>query len=329
VSTDRKPWFRRWHVELAVSLAHWCGLLRLLGLFRKYWGPKRLIILMYHRLVPAGGNAAVAGIEFDEPVPVDRFERHMKLLRWFGRPMALGDARRWLYDPRHRRGTAIAITFDDGYLDSLQLGLPVWQRFRVPITLFPAIRAVSGERPLWWDELAQVVGGLGLPGRDRAELARNLFHQFAALPASQRDAQIDQLARRDHNRPRDSNRLYVNWSELAELVQHGVEIGGHTVSHPRLPLEDDASVERELHECRAALRERTGQPVTCFAYPGGFFGERECQLLAAAGYTTAVTVEKGINHADTPPFQLRRIGLSWDDAHHLAFKLVFARWLYR
>ena len=123
-------------------------------------------------------------------------------------------------------------------------------------------------------------------------------------------------------------RLYVNWHELAEMAGDGVQIGGHTINHPRLPRESAAVAEAEIVGCRAALRQAVAQKVSAFAFPGGFYDRRELDLLARAGYRVAVTVEKGVNYADTDPLRLKRIALSWDEPHHLAFKLAFADWLF-
>ena len=76
------------------------------------------------------------------------------------------------------------------------------------------------------------------------------------------------------------------------------------------------------------LEDRLGQAVTSFAYPGGFHGDREVELVKQAGYRVAVTVEKGANFPDANPYRLRRIAVSWDRPHHLAFKLAFCEWIF-
>lgn len=330
-----RPWFRRWYVELLVRLVYWCGLLHLFGLFRKYAGQKRLIILLYHRLTPPGGNAAIGGVELDAGVPADRFEQHLRLVRVLGEPMGLSDAVRWLYDERPSRiRTAVAITFDDGYLDNYELGRPAWRSRQIPVTLFPAVQAIEGRRWLWWDELAQTFAESTKDTPEAVDHARAAFNRIVSLDCNARDKALDEL-RRDAvsvcvstSTRAPSQRLYMNWCELSELANEGVEIGGHTIRHARLPVEDLATVTRETSGCRTILSERVGQSIGCFAYPGGFHSPREIAALQRAGYTAAVTVTKGINDPLTDRFALRRIAVSWDGPHHLALKLLLGRWLF-
>jgi peptidoglycan/xylan/chitin deacetylase (PgdA/CDA1 family) len=338
------------------------------GLCRRWLGRKRLIILLYHRLAPAGSDSAIGGLELDDPVPVDRFERHLKTLRWFGKPESLDRAFDRLHDAHDPTRTLISVTFDDGYRDNYTLGRPVWNRHGVPVTVFPAIAAVDRGEWLWWDELQKIVSEANLdearvrtvvevldeialkPARnwefsgraDREAFLRFLFERVVGLPLGLRDAVLDELAgcfgtsrpSRPAVLPRNcdvtdsSDRLYMNWNELGELVAEGVAIGGHTIRHPRLPCEPVAVAESEITRCRTLLEDTTGKPVDSFAFPGGFHDTRELQLLRQAGYRIAVTVEKGVNYPETDPLRLRRISLSWDEPHHLAFKLAFADWLF-
>ena len=365
---QRKAWYRSWPIDLALRLLYGCGFVHLVGMCRRWFGRKRLIVLLYHRLAPAGGDTAIGALEFDDPVPVERFDRHLKILRWFGDPESLDRAFDRLHDPHDRARTLISVTFDYGYRDNYTLGRPVWQRRCVPVTLFPTIAAVDRGEWLWWDELQELVSGTELdeqrvrplvesldeiaPGSvwncessrqaDRATFARFLFERMVDLPLELREAVLDELAKcfnksrpsrpaavpTDRDETHSAGRLYINWKELNEMVAEGVQIGGHTIRHPRLPREPIAVAESEIASCRMLLEETVGKPVSSFAFPGGFYDTRELNLLRQAGYRTAVTVEKGVNYPETDPFRLRRISLSWDEPHHLAFKLAFGDWLF-
>jgi peptidoglycan/xylan/chitin deacetylase (PgdA/CDA1 family) len=336
-------------------------------LYRRWFGRKRLVILLYHRLSPADGDSAVVGFEFDDPVPVDRFEHHLRILRWFGEPLSLDRACEQLHDANDRARSLISVTFDDGYRDNYTLGRSVWRRHGVPVTLFPAIAPIASGDWLWWDELQQIVGAAELDkprvlrvvevvdeitsgscwsgdlqaSDARERFARFLFARLLDLPAELRDTVLEAVA--DHlevsrpNRPArvpaasDSaaaDRLYMNWNELAEIAGEGVEIGGHTINHPRLPREAPSVAKAEIGGCRDVLQATLRRPVNSFAFPGGFYDTRELELLRDAGYRIAVTVEKGVNYPETDPLRLRRLALSWDEPHHLAFKLAFADWLF-
>jgi peptidoglycan/xylan/chitin deacetylase (PgdA/CDA1 family) len=359
----RTPWYRSWPVDFAMRLVYWCGLFHLVGLFRKHLGRRRLLILLYHRIAPPGGDTAIAGLELDAFVRADQFDGHMKLLRWFGEPLPLDAAFERLRGSSVGPQALIAVTFDDGYRDNFTLGRPIWKRHGVPVTLFPAVSPVDRAEWLWWDELEWIIGHAHLePGRlrplaealediapgpgwpevtkvahDRDRLARLLLERMVDLPMELRGLVLTELAerlgvarpgRRHDTHAIEPDRLYLNWDELRAMTREGVRIGGHTMRHPRLPSEPASVAVEEITACRTALEQKLQEPITCFAMPGGFYGSREVQILARAGYHLAVTVEKGVNYPDTDPFRLRRISLSWDQPHHLALKLALGDWLF-
>jgi peptidoglycan/xylan/chitin deacetylase (PgdA/CDA1 family) len=79
--------------------------------------------------------------------------------------------------------------------------------------------------------------------------------------------------------------------EVVELAAGGlVEIGAHTVSHPRLADLSLAEQEREIVESKLALEELLGEPVRGFAYPYGEPG-------AYRGSTVAVVRAAGFDYA--------------------------------
>jgi peptidoglycan/xylan/chitin deacetylase (PgdA/CDA1 family) len=66
--------------------------------------------------------------------------------------------------------------------------------------------------------------------------------------------------------------------ELRELHANGVEIGGHTVTHPDLTGLSREQARAELEDGRRALEEIIGSPVRVAAYP---FGRATAETIAA------------------------------------------------
>jgi peptidoglycan/xylan/chitin deacetylase (PgdA/CDA1 family) len=81
--------------------------------------------------------------------------------------------------------------------------------------------------------------------------------------------------------------------QLRAMADQGHEIGGHTCLHPALPGLDDATLWREVAECRQWLIEASGQPVDFFAYPYGEYDQRVIDTVRAAGYRGAVAAWGG------------------------------------
>jgi peptidoglycan/xylan/chitin deacetylase (PgdA/CDA1 family) len=76
-------------------------------------------------------------------------------------------------------------------------------------------------------------------------------------------------------------------SQLRELETRGMEIGGHSMTHPNLAMLSEAQLEKEISGCRHSLQERLGSAVNFFAYPGGRFNRAVIQHCQKAGYRGA------------------------------------------
>ena len=105
----------------------------------------------------------------------------------------------------------------------------------------------------------------------------------------------------------------ITWSEARALRAEGIELGAHTVTHPRLvELAEDACW-RELVDARLEIESHTGGPVREFSYPYAFpsgrpdFVRRLCELLPAAGYAHCATTLIGRAPLGTVPLLLPRL----------------------
>jgi peptidoglycan/xylan/chitin deacetylase (PgdA/CDA1 family) len=100
----------------------------------------------------------------------------------------------------------------------------------------------------------------------------------------------------------------LRWSEVEELARAGIEIGGHTVTHPRMSLLSPQETEEELLQSRAAIEDRIGRPVRSFAYP---YGESTPAVRAAVRrhYDRACGTRLAYLSADSDPVDLPRIDM--------------------
>ncbi len=78
-------------------------------------------------------------------------------------------------------------------------------------------------------------------------------------------------------------------SELRTLDSAGMEIGSHTVTHPRFTGLSSAEARRELEDSRDGLEQILGTRVRSFCFPEGKFSLRHSSLLSDAGYELART----------------------------------------
>lgn len=97
----------------------------------------------------------------------------------------------------------------------------------------------------------------------------------------------------------------MTWNELREAAERGVEIGGHTASHPHLTRMSDEELDRELADSKQRIEEELGRPARLLAYP---YGEHDARVHAAvrrAGYAAAFAQWPGSSLRN--PYALPRV----------------------
>jgi peptidoglycan/xylan/chitin deacetylase (PgdA/CDA1 family) len=95
--------------------------------------------------------------------------------------------------------------------------------------------------------------------------------------------------------------------EVAALHDAGVEIGAHTVTHPRLGRLPQAEVLAEMATSKADLEKIVQAPVTSFSYPFGDATPETAVACAEAGFTNAC-LTSGVGDWQRP-FELPREGM--------------------
>lgn len=223
---------------------------------------------------------------------------------------------------------AAAITFDDGYADNFDVALPILQRHGVHATFFIASGFLDGG-VMWNDKIIESIrhcesetlqlGPLGFgtlqlgQGAQRWQAAMNLIRQLKYLEPEPREQTVDAICRATRVKP--PSNLMMTTSALRALASSGMEIGGHTVSHPILARLDPAAAEREIADNRSALEHITGQAIRLFAYPNGKpeqdYRREHVEAVRRLGFKAAVSTAWGVAHSRSDPYQLPRF-TPWD-----------------
>src|SRR5690606_29381525 len=86
----------------------------------------------------------------------------------------------------------------------------------------------------------------------------------------------------------------LSWSQAAEAASAGIEIGGHSHSHPQLDQLPDDDLRQELRRNKGLLEDKLGTPVATMAYPYGYSSARVRREVRKAGYFAACAVNNTI-----------------------------------
>lgn len=271
----------------------------LTGLWSRGGRNGRLVVLIYHRVLP---NADP--LHPGEP-DLDTFRWQMAAVAATCNVLPLTEAVERLachsLPPR-----AVAITFDDGYADNLTQALPVLYEFDLPATVFVASGFIDGGI-MWNDRVIETLrrvpdGEIDLSpvnlepaqvdGVDaRHSLIQTVIDHLKYLPLDERKQRADELA--DHLSVDLPDDLMLTTSQLKMLAAGGVEVGAHTVNHPILSRLSAGQAQEEIIDSRSHLEDILQQPVGLFVYPNGQtgkdYGDEHAKMLRAAGFTAAVS----------------------------------------
>lgn len=295
----------------------------------------RLCVINYHRILPAPDPLLAS-----EP-DVQAFRWQMELLAECFNVLPLQEALAAL-EAGELPPRAVCITFDDGYRSVHDLALPILMELDLHATVF-VTSGYLGNGNMWNDRIIEAVqnlpaGALDLRHlnlgiyplmslADRRRAAEELIAASKYLPPERRGAVAQELE--DMLGYRLSDEAMLTPEMVRNLALQGLEIGGHTVSHPILAGLDDDAARYEIAEGKRQLEAIIGRPVSLFAYPNGKFGidfdERHMRMAKEAGFSAAFTTSIGAASRKNDLFRLPR-SRPWDTAPSL-FGLRLLRWL--
>ncbi|MEO8296913.1 MAG: polysaccharide deacetylase family protein [Burkholderiales bacterium] len=297
------------------------------GLKRLKHGSGTWTILMYHRVI-ADRSEDPFGLGMC--VRLHHFAAQLRYLQRDFEPISLPDA-----VARLRRGEplpprALSITFDDGYLDNLELAYPLLKQHGMPWSLFIATGGLEQGEMLWWDRVIRAFALTGEGKLDTGVINLPLRQQQLPLDGAHRETSLQAVLGALWAMPIEAVMVCVAVMEkvllragasggpratrmrpdqIRQLGQEGVEIAAHTVRHPNLTLLGPGEALRELQQSRRTVEAITGIPVIGFAYPGGRANAEVADAVVQAGFDYAVGTVSGINTGPYELLELTRVGM--------------------
>jgi peptidoglycan/xylan/chitin deacetylase (PgdA/CDA1 family) len=311
----------------------------------------RPAILMYHRVSTTRHDPwglTVTPENFVEQIELIARNRHVMSLRDFFQRFRSNTL------PRG----AVAITFDDGYADNFYVAAPLLKRFDIPATLF--ITTGYLDRPaFWWDELDRLlflpsslpteldltINGKQLlfrrtwvgpfsSGRrlerqngpdSRRKLLRQIWQQMRAVSPEAREDVLRQLRRRLSRSDKAESSFEhrpMTKDEVASFSKDElIDIGAHTLSHPRLSTQPPTAQHFEISRSKEICEELIGREVVSFSYPFGDKSAQTMMLVRRANLQLACTTRFSPVRSTDDCFDLPRFCISNWNGEELNAKL--------
>ena len=109
------------------------------------------------------------------------------------------------------------------------------------------------------------------------------------------------------------HKTFLTWDQVRELADAGMEIGGHSKSHPRLwKISDPAQLKIEIVDSKKIIEDHIGKTINAFAYPFGLYSPITIGEIKAAGYTSARTLFEKMTHTKDELYTLHSVLVSND-----------------
>lgn len=122
---------------------------------------------------------------------------------------------------------------------------------------------------------------------------------------------------------REKSYHFLNWAEIREMSDNGIEFGSHSISHPHLTALTQEEIKREILDSKLKIETMIHKSVKFFSYPYGDFNGRIQKILKECGYKGAVVTPYG--RLKEGRFSLRRVGIYRKD-NMLRFRFKISTW---
>lgn len=281
----------------------------------------KLLVFIFHRVMPESDHlrpSEPTGAQFDWMMRL--VSRSFNVLP-FGRAVGL-------LNRGELPAASVCITFDDGYQDNFSVALPVLRRYGLQATFFVST-SFLGEGRMWNDDIIEAVrslpgeqvdwSDLGLDRHDlhtpqqRLSAITRVLGRLRYFPHAQRAATAREISRRAG--VDDRSGLMMSADEVRALRLAGMEIGGHTHTHPILSALADGDAYAEIVRGKRELETILSAPVDVFAYPNGNplrdLSAAHVEMLREAGFLAAATTQSGVGKMKTDPLMMPRF-TPWD-----------------
>jgi peptidoglycan/xylan/chitin deacetylase (PgdA/CDA1 family) len=294
------------------------------------------VILAYHRVIPR--NEAKKGVQAGMYVEPNTFERHLRFLKKYFTIVPIYKL------PYGSKGTLsglnakplCVLTFDDGWYDFYTYAFPILKAHQVPVTVFLPTDFIGTNAMFWTDRLAHLLGEREHIEKTATKLqfsGKNLVDKIAYLDGpllSKLEKAITILKQYRINEIEDivsglserwkielptEDRYFLTWDEIREIAQSGlISFGSHTAKHLILTNLKVEEIRNELVRSKERLAsEDLGDPSFIpLSYPNGGYNHIIAELVREAGYSMALTTDRGWNTDRSNRFALKRVPIHQD-----------------
>jgi len=263
------------------------GINFLVSLFLK----DKIYVINFHSVCsPDNKDALMAELYPDLSIDIDKFEERIKYLTKQGHNFIKFDDLFSL--PEHKIPKPTILYFDDGFKDNLLNALPILLKYKIPATVFVSTGLIDRSTILWSVKHRYYLRQMDF---DQADIASEI-KRLRKMSVKSRQQELKKNYKKDgFSVNLDDLNIFLSWPDVSKLVENGVEIGSHGVSHINLRNSNTDKIEYELNESRNIIKRKIGLSVKAFSCPYGRYSDKMFNLLKRSGYSFIVSKGLGLN----------------------------------
>ncbi|MFT5879880.1 MAG: peptidoglycan/xylan/chitin deacetylase (PgdA/CDA1 family) [Moritella sp.] len=233
---------------------------------------------------------------------------------------------------------ALVITLDDGYLNNIKYGAPLFKQFNIIPSLFIATEHTQHNRPFWFDRLDYALQQIAenhyqvqieqdpfcFDCSSRASLKTSYakFRQIIKTRFTcdmQMRKYLDKITSKIEQETgkalsdiidQDDWSAIATWQQLAEVINDGsFEIGNHTLNHARLALVDAATMDTEIQQAKNIIEQKLAIKCSSFCYPDNSYSPAVISMIRDRLYACGLTTDTGLNSIGCNMQTLKRFNM--------------------
>jgi len=269
------------------------------------------VILVLHRVLPASGKPRITANSRIEITP-GFLEELILFFKNKNYDIISLDELHDRLEADKKNKPFVCFTFDDGYADAHEIVYPIFKKHQLPYAVYVTTCFPDKTAMPWWYMLEDLVLKHDLITFTK----RGEEHIYKAGSTEEKEAAFDNIRGLILNTPFDElenfikevfspynisiddyNSQLMDWQQVNELSNDPlVTLGAHTVNHLNLRRLPSEQVTKEIQLSKSIIEQKTGKPVSHFAYPFGSrveVGSRDIAIAANSGFKTMTTVREG------------------------------------
>ena len=226
-------------------------------------------VLMYHHVNPHKGDMVT--------ITPEVFEGQMKYLREAGyKTLKIEELVSYIRGESALNQKAVAVTFDDGWLDNYIYAFPILKKYGINAAIFIITDSI-----------------------ERASL-RNEENSPSSVPDHKESKMLIEK--------KEDYRVALNWRLIREMGDSGlVEFYSHTKSHRKCNDLSENELLEEIEKSKKIIEEKMGRPCPYLCWPYGKYNDAALNIAANTGYKAIFTTGHGVVETGSDPLAIKRI----------------------